>query len=138
MTGFIRRLFRSRPKEETQQSENPPQRAQKQKRQAFYLDPDSAKTLGNIEYMRTPVTIKKRFPKTADNPDGAEMIEQISSLEKINLSQPKPAPTQSPNGQKPPDTPPQQSTPEQNPSERRRSDSSMDMFRNMARDIRKK
>ncbi len=34
-------------------------------KEAFYLEPDDAKTLGDIDFMRTPITIRRTFPKTA-------------------------------------------------------------------------
>jgi hypothetical protein len=49
--------------------------------EAFYLEPDDAKTLGNIDFMRKPKTIRRTFPKTASNQKGGESIKQISSME---------------------------------------------------------
>ncbi|MFQ3628814.1 MAG: hypothetical protein SNJ81_14710, partial [Cyanobacteriota bacterium] len=37
------------------------------KQGAYFLDADEAKTMGNIEYMRSKKVIKHRFPKTAGN-----------------------------------------------------------------------
>ena len=48
-------------------------------KEAFYLEPDDAKTLGDIDFMRTPITIRRTFPKTASNKKGGESIKQISS-----------------------------------------------------------
>lgn len=50
-------------------------------KEAFYLEPDDAKTLGDIDFMRTPITIRRTFPKTASNKKGGESIKQISSME---------------------------------------------------------
>lgn len=65
MTGFIRDLFGKKPKKE----EN-----------AFFLDADSAKTYGDIDYMRTAKTVKKSFPKGL-----GEVAEAISSLDKSEI-----------------------------------------------------
>ena len=50
-------------------------------KEAFYLEPDDAKTLGDIDFMRTPITIRRTFPKTASNKKGGESTKQISSME---------------------------------------------------------
>jgi hypothetical protein len=95
---------------------------------SYFLDEDSAKTFGNIDYMRTPKAVKKTFP-TVNGVKGAEITEIVSATEKIegneidipisNVSEPKP-----------------QSTFE--PKINTRVDSSMDIFLNMAKDIKKK
>ncbi|WP_228015069.1 hypothetical protein [Synechocystis salina] len=43
-------------------TETPPS-AQPEKKEAFFLETDDAKSLGNAEYMRTPIKIKRSFPK---------------------------------------------------------------------------
>jgi hypothetical protein len=105
--------------------------------------------------MRTAKTIKRTFPKTKSNPDSPARVEQVSAMDSMKMSD-------SPNGSTPdymkmtpskagpqdsskPDY--MQSTPYQNdegvksdPSsaeERRRTDTSMDMFRNMAKDMKR-
>jgi hypothetical protein len=101
--------------------------------EAFFLKPDDAKTLGNIDFMRQPKRIRRTFPKTRSN-QSTELVQDISSIDKASNSgsrgtiadfkatsqpqQPAPTTTESP--------------------KRRRSDSSMDMFRNMARELKKK
>jgi hypothetical protein len=117
-------------------------------KEAFFLDADDAKSLGNIDYMRTAKTIKKTFPGTAGR-QGFETVEVVSNQEKRrdgelpssaklatsngsfsngNLSN-----GTSSNGNLSNGSEPSGETPN-----RRQSDSSMDMFRNMAKDIRKK
>ena len=95
---------------------------------SYFLDEDSAKTFGNIDYMRTPKAVKKTFP-TVNGVKGAEITEIISATEKtegneINVSSSKVS------------EPTPQSTFE--PKINTRVDSSMDMFLNMAKDIKKK
>ncbi|WP_434685910.1 hypothetical protein [Pseudanabaena minima] len=95
---------------------------------SYFLDEDSAKTFGNIDYMRTPKAVKKTFP-TINGVKGAEITEIISATEKTegseinvstsSVSEPKPQPTFE-------------------PKINTRVDSSMDIFLNMAKDIKKK
>ncbi|OKH19626.1 hypothetical protein NIES593_20755 [Hydrococcus rivularis NIES-593] len=102
-----------------------------QKSEAFFLDSDDAKSLGNVEFMRKAKVIKRTFPKTLSS-QGGESIEQISSLEKAKMMGNGSAPVApSSNGT----TPATQATQAQ--PERRSSDSSMDMFRKMARELKK-
>lgn len=135
MVGFIKNLFGSK-------SNNNEEQPERQKQKAFFLDPDEAKTYGDIDYMRQPNTSKKSFPKTLSNPEGGERVEEVSALEKKSLSKK--------NGNQTNNNQPSQSSPEPTPEnpnasvqndpaieQRRKSDSSLDMFRNMARDIKK-
>jgi hypothetical protein len=93
---------------------------------SYYLDADEAKTFGNIEYMRTPKTVKKMFPGTDGSKEMVEIEVTVSSMQRISD---KAAPIFEP-------------TPfaaEQNGAngDRRRADSSLDLFRNMAKDLKK-
>lgn len=96
---------------------------------SYFLDADSAKTFGNIDYMRTAKAIKKTFPKVGGSQEGAEVIEVTSSLDK----------TESMSGAFTPG--PKEPAPEvkssKDSSDRNRRDTSMDMFRNMAKGIKK-
>jgi len=82
--------------------------------------------------------IRRTFPKTAGNPEEREYIVRVSSMGLERGNKLSSMSTPSTNGLGP--------TPAQEPlkpqvdqtAERRKSDTSMDMFRNMARDIRKK
>ncbi len=126
----------------------------------FFLSPDEAQTLGDINYMRKSKKIRRTFPKTLKNKDGFEMITDVSSLEdNSNLyngnnngnGQPSttvfttPTPTfQSQTfSQAASASQPQSngngSTQQPKPVEqRRKQDDSMDMFRNMAKNIRRR
>jgi hypothetical protein len=128
-----------------------------QKQAAFFLDADDAKSLGNIDYMRTAKTIKKTFPGTAGR-QGFETVEIVSSQgkrlegepEKPAFSSPSflsavPSRPENGNGASAVVSPEDDSVsdiaePEVEPEvpNRRQADSSMDMFRSMAKDIRKK
>ncbi|MGB7565559.1 MAG: hypothetical protein WBM08_12520 [Prochlorococcaceae cyanobacterium] len=46
----------------------------------FYLDPDASSSLGNVEYMRKPNTIRRTFPGNADSPGGKEFIQEVDSM----------------------------------------------------------
>jgi hypothetical protein len=99
------------------------------KQGAFFLEPDDAKTFGDIEYMRTPNKVTHKFPKSKGNGGGFEISTEINSMEKrdANQSQPK-ASTPEPA----PSTPTVSETPR-----RTNSDSTMDMFRQMAKSIKR-
>ncbi len=135
----------------------------------FFLSPDDAQTMGNIEYMRTSRRTRRTFPKTLKNKDGFAFENEVSSMGNRNnlyknsntnqnttentvfnptpSSQSQPgitggsAVTQTNQGQ--PQFNFKQSAPaptstQQSPEKRRQSDSSMDMFRNMAKKIGKR
>ncbi len=89
--------------------------------ESFYLDPDEAKTFGDIEYMRGTTKVKKTFPKV----NGKE-IEVPKPVEKAakQVTESKSFPTSA-------------STSESPKTERRGADSSMDEFRKMVRDMKK-
>ena len=47
----------------------------------FFLSPDDAQTLGDINYMRKSKKVRKTFPKTLKNKDGFEITVDVSSME---------------------------------------------------------
>lgn len=145
MTGFIKGLFRSKKAETTdtpeptqkQQAKQPaPKRevAPKPQRsgssEAYYLSADDAKTYGDIEFMRSTKSIRRTFPKSKDGKT-PEVVQKISSLEKAADQGLIPSAL---------NTTTSQSSIEDTlkVAERRKADTSMDAFRNMAREIRKK
>ncbi|MGV2828090.1 hypothetical protein [Myxosarcina sp. GI1(2024)] len=124
----------------------------------FFLNPDDAQTLGDINYMRKPVRVRKTFPKTLKYKDGFEVVKEVSSMGDKNfnteLDQDRTSNTvfnPTPSSQSQPGITggsavtqtntngfqPVNANPNTKPEERRRKDNSMDMFRNMARNIRK-
>ena len=133
----------------------------------FFLSPDDAMTMGDINYMRTSKRTRRTFPKTLNNPDGFEIENEVSATENrsgmfkgnnsnqnsaVNTvfnptpsvqsqpgitggsavtqtgfqSQPTSAPAPAP-----------APAPTQSVEARRKSDDGMDMFRNMAKKIRR-
>jgi hypothetical protein len=95
---------------------------------SFYLSADEAKTLGNIDFMRQSQTIKHTFPKTKSS-QGSEIVQEISALEKTKVTGNAKTSAKAKSESQPRET--------EVKSERRSADSSMDMFRQMAREIKK-
>lgn len=128
MVGFIKGLFGSKKSQDVvvEQQRTPVEPTQTAK--TYFLSEDDAKTLGNIDYMRTPKKIRRTFPKTASTGKSSEFIQSVSSMEMVRDGQ-SPSVPSVPTSSAP-------ATPSQT-EERRRSDSSMDMFRNMAKDIKR-
>ena len=104
MAGLFGRLFggKNADKEPKPKKQSAP--AQKQKKEAYFLDTDIASSLGNMDYLKK---------EKAD-------MEQLANATKPLSEQKK------------------QSPQEKVPTPRRQADSSMDVFRNMARDIKNK
>jgi hypothetical protein len=136
----------------------------------FFLSPDDAMTMGDINYMRTSKRTRRTFPKTLKNKDGFEFENEVSSMDNRNnlykgsntnqnttvntVFNPTPSSQSQPGitgGSAVTQTNPvREFTPEVQPlsqtnfdapkpaaEKRRPSDNSMDMFRNMAKNIRK-
>ena len=142
----------------------------------FFLDPDDAMTMGDINYMRKATRTRRTFPKTLKNKDGFAFENEVSSIENRNnlyknsntnqnttentvfnptpssQSQPgitggsavtqtnpnQPQTNFSSNFQQSAASQPKPSfeAPKQSPEERRQADDGMDMFRNMAKNMR--
>jgi hypothetical protein len=47
----------------------------------FFLDADSAKSLGDVQFMRRSNTIRHTFPGTTDSPGNKEMVAEVASME---------------------------------------------------------
>ncbi len=100
-----------------------------QKKDAFFLEPDEAQSLGNVEFMRKPITIKRTFPKTASSNGGA-LVQEVSSMEKKKVGAMPTVEAISSQSSS-------QSVVESVNSDRRSSDDSLDRFRQMAKDLKK-
>lgn len=112
---------------QTKYVDEPTEMEQPQNKEAFYLEPDDAKTLGNIEFMRKPNVIRRTFPKTASNQKGAESIRQVSSMEVAKVEDTEiAAKSVNGNGSAP-----------NNDNSRRKNDDNLDPFLKMAREIKK-
>ncbi len=124
--GFLSDLFGLKTKyvdEETDQAELA---AEQEKRKAFFLEPDEAKTLGKNknESVRSPIqnpSVNATESQANSNPSTPTIESGTAANQQVNTT-PEPPPTAQ-NTQANSDIDP--------------TDSSMDMFRKMARSIRK-
>lgn len=102
----------------------------------FFLSPDDAQTLGDINYMRKSVQVRHTFPKNLKNPNGFEVVKEVSAsndelVNNSNDNRSENSFSQSTNntnitfGSQP-------------QSSSKPSGTNIDMFRNMARNIGKK
>lgn len=111
-----------------------------QPKQAFYLKDDDAKSFGNIEYMRSAKTVKRTFAKKKGQEKHLESVRQISAMSAAEVTnQGGFASTAQPNSSTASSTSFGSSGFVSSNSAPRRKPSSndMDMFRNMAKTIRK-
>jgi hypothetical protein len=95
--------------------------------ESFFLEPDEAKSMGDIDYMRTARKVKKSYPTTKAWGAGFEQETVTSAISK-GVSQPSTFEVELKAAEA--------AKPEV--VERRKAASDLDMFRNMAKDIRKK
>jgi hypothetical protein len=105
--------------------------------EAFFLDSDSAKTLGDIEFMRKPNVIRRSFPNTLKG-KGSEVFSSISSLEINTVSEEDEIiQSLSTEGDSNGNGKGAIANSLDSLNERKRSDSSLDAFRKMAKEIKK-
>lgn len=141
MTGFIRGLFGG-------QKADQPSDAPTQAKGAFYLDADDAKSFGDIDYMRKSKTVRRTFARKKGQVGEVESIKQVSALGSTPFNKNGGFPSvgtstgsstgstgSSIGGSVTPTT--QNTSVAKSQSVRRKPDSSMDTFRNMAREMRK-
>jgi hypothetical protein len=95
--------------------------------ESFFLEPDDAKSMGDIDYMRTARKVRKTYPTTKAWGAGFAEEKVISATEKG---------TKQPSAFEVEKKAAEEAAPEV--VQRRKSSSDLDMFRNMAKDIRKK
>ncbi len=110
---------------------------------AFYLDADEAKTFGDIDYMRKPKTVKRTFAKTVSG-GGGELIQEVSAMkakkrtgnETYNQTTTSNSSSTSFNSTS---TTTNNSSVSSTPTRSSgKTNTSMDMFRNMAKNIKKR
>jgi hypothetical protein len=129
--GLLGGLFSSKKSDPAPEQEQEPKWTYQPTEDAnsYFLDTDSAKTFGDIDYMRTAKTVRKTFPKMGGSAEGAEVVEVTSSLNKTGGITGASIPA------------PKAAAPEIKPSkessDRNRRDTGMDMFRKMAKDIKR-
>ena len=125
MTGFIRGLFG--------QKNTQPSVPQPRQTGAYFLDEDEAKTFGDIEYMRSSKVVKRTFARKKGQTEELESVRQISAMDMRELDEkglpaPKSQPTNVAAAQPAVGSQPQR--------REANTDTSMDMFRNMAKNIK--
>ncbi len=114
-----------------------PSQSSNSQNDAYFLGTDDAKSLGDTEYMRTPIKVRRTFPKTL-NSNGAEVVKEISATEVKKLrknGQPVSTPSATPASGT--GTSGTNAEIEAKKTERSTSDNSLDMFRQMAKQIKK-
>lgn len=145
MTGFIGRLFGSKDNADRNEAKaEAPAPAKKERpaatptaKDAFFLDRDSASSMGDVEYMRAVKKVKRTYAKTVENPEHMEQVKEISAMNG-KISGGSNASSNGSTSSSEPQSTQQSSAPKiDEAQQRRRTDTSMDMFRNMAKDIRK-
>ena len=139
MTGFIRGLFGGKAKNPGE-SDRPvrQQRAAqeptiKQVGGAYFLDADDAKSYGNIEYMRSTKTVRRTFAKKLGETEEKESIRQISAMEARRLEEKGMAVQKVAQSE----TSFQPAAKQSASSDRSKVDTNLDMFRKMAKDIKR-
>lgn len=135
MTGFIRGLLGGKKAKNPGEADRPVQQQSAIERAggAFYLEPDDAKSYGNIEYMRSSKTVRRTFARKAGETEEKESIRQISAMEAIKLT------AEGLPAEKTPQVesfsqPAVNKTPSYGG---RQVDTNLDMFRKMAKDLKK-
>ncbi len=139
MTGFIRGLFGGKAKNPgeadrpVRQQPAPQQPTIKQVGGAYFLNEDDAKSYGNIEYMRSSKTVRRTYAKKRGEAGEKESIRQISAMEAKRLQE------QGLSVQKiaPSEVSIQPAVKQDANADRRKVDTNLDMFRKMAKDIKK-
>ncbi len=134
MTGFIKKLFGSKSKD-SEASVEAIKPARVERGNAYYLNADEAQTYGNLEYMRSSKTVRHTFPKAKVGKENAQ-VRVISSSAASSFNGVPAAPL-TPNQSTSQATSQGSDSVNSDAASRRRPDASMDMFRNMARDIKK-
>ncbi|MEY3298383.1 MAG: hypothetical protein RLZZ597_1643 [Cyanobacteriota bacterium] len=136
MTGFIRGLFGGKaknPGEADRPAKAQPQPTIESAGGAYYLEPDDAKSFGNIEFMRTSKTVRRTFAKKRGETEEKESIRKISAMEAVKLDE-----SGLPKAKSIPTEPTVQSTSSSSFTSRNlKTDTNLDMFRKMAKDIKK-
>jgi hypothetical protein len=78
--GLFDRLLGPRSNGVKNSGQSEPAKAKKAE-DAFFLEPDAAISLGDVNFMRRSNTIRRTFPGNADSPGQKEMIQEVASME---------------------------------------------------------
>ena len=60
---------------------NPGEDANAKEDTSFFLEPDKASSMGDVDFMRRSNSIRHTFPGTVENPGTKERIEEVASME---------------------------------------------------------
>lgn len=116
----------------------------------FFLSPDDSQTMGDINYMRKSVRVRRTFPKTLKNKDGFAIEKEVSATDArddslngngtsnsvtngngfANSQTDFKAMAEEIKAAKPAQT--------NNKEQRSQTDTNLDMFRNMARNMKRR
>lgn len=139
MTGFIRGLFGGKAKNPGEADRSvrkqpaPQQPTIKQAGGAYFLNEDDAKSYGDIEYMRSSKVVRRTYAKKRGDTAERESIRQISALEAKKLQE-QGLPVQKVASS---EVSSQPAVKKDTSFDRRKVDTNLDMFRKMAKDIKK-
>jgi hypothetical protein len=133
MAGFFGSVFGPKTKYVDENANSPSN--DDQNGNGYFLNPDEAQSMGNIDYMRKANKIRRTFPKTATFA-GGELIREVSATEQKKLSL-KDVFSDNSTPQKPIISNNGSNGSSQPAAERRRTDPNMEMFRNMAKGMKK-
>ena len=107
-------------------------------KEPFFLSEDDAKSFGDIDFMRKEVVGRRTFAKKKGMSEEMESVRSISSSSKKNVGEGfKPATSSFGTAATPTFNTPSKPAAKPSTSASRSSDSGMDMFRNMAKKMRK-
>ncbi|WP_017292903.1 hypothetical protein [Geminocystis herdmanii] len=102
-----------------------------QPQDSYFLNSDESKTFGDIDYMRKSKTVKRTFAKSVSG-GGGELVKEVSAMKMTKKDGKE---TGVNNSQISADTSESSFTP--NSQQLRNTDTSMDSFRKMAKQIKK-
>jgi hypothetical protein len=104
---------------------------------SYFLDADDAKSFGDIEYMRSRKTVKRTFAKKKGQKEHLESLKQVSATVSVTLDEKSGLSGNSFASASTPTQSETKATFSEVKTQRRAADSGMDMFRSMAKEIRK-
>ncbi|MGB0563237.1 MAG: hypothetical protein ACPGVO_15750 [Spirulinaceae cyanobacterium] len=103
----------------------------------FFLEPDDAKTLGDIDYMRKANKVRRTFPGNKTNGGRFEIVKEVNAMEERKMSDsPRAAqPTTSTSSFN--NSSASNSAPKTEVRRPSKGDTGMDMFRKMAKGMKR-
>lgn len=130
MTGFIRGLFGGKKVKPLQPKESGGS--------SYFLDADEAKSFGDLDYMRTVKSVRRTFPKGVKEQN--QSVSAMKVQDNSTFGQPQSESQPSPSALSSQPIAPtfgNTSSMTSSSSDRRKTDTNMDMFRDMAKQVRR-